>query len=109
MENIENDSCSVGCSDTHSSKNTVRKPKLKSSLVARLNRVEGQIRGIKGMIEKDVYCDDILNQISAASSALDAISKLVLENHIRSCFVEKIKAGDDEIVDELIVTIGKIL
>lgn len=88
---------------------TIREEKLKSSLITRLNRAEGQIRGIKGMIERDVYCNDVLNQIAAVQAALDSVSKLVLENHIRGCLVERIKAGDDEIVDELLVTIGKIL
>jgi CsoR family transcriptional regulator, copper-sensing transcriptional repressor len=88
---------------------TVREEKLKSGLVTRLNRVEGQIRGIKGMIEKDVYCDDVLNQIAAAQAALNSISKLVLENHIKGCLVKKIKDGDNEIIDELLVTIGKLL
>lgn len=88
---------------------TVREEKLKSNLVTRLNRVEGQVRGIKGMIEKDAYCNDVLIQISAAQAALDSVSKLVLENHIRGCLVKKIQAGEDEIIDELIVTIGKML
>ena len=88
---------------------TVRDQKLKDSLITRLNRAEGQIRGIKGMIERDVYCNDVLNQIAAVQAALDSVSKLVLENHIRSCLVEKIKAGDDKIIDELLVTIGKML
>lgn len=88
---------------------TVRDDKLKAGLTTRLNRVEGQIRGIKGMIERDVYCNDVLNQIAAVQAALDSVSKLVLENHIRGCLVEKIKGGDDKIVDELLVTIGKML
>jgi DNA-binding FrmR family transcriptional regulator len=88
---------------------TSREQKLKSDLLTRLNRVEGQVRGIKGMVEKDTYCDDVLHQISAARAALDSISKLVLENHIRGCLVEKIRRGEDEIVDELLVTIGKLL
>lgn len=88
---------------------TAREQKLKTNLLTRLNRVEGQIRGIKGMVEKDSYCDDILNQIAAAQAALNSISKLVLENHIHGCLVKKIKAGEDEIVDELLVTIGKLL
>lgn len=99
-----------GCrSDECSKKMTIRDEKLKSGLIARLNRVEGQIRGIKGMIEKDIYCDNVLNQIAAAQAALNSVSKLVLENHIKGCLVEKIKNGDDEIVDELIATIGKLL
>lgn len=88
---------------------TLREEKLKSNLVTRLNRIEGQVRGIKGMIEKDAYCNDILVQISAAQAALDSVSKLVLENHIRGCLVKKIQAGEDEIIDELLVTIGKML
>lgn len=88
---------------------TTRELKLKSSLISRLNRVEGQVRGIKGMIEKDAYCDDVLHQIAAVQAAMNSISKLVLENHIRGCLVKKIHAGEDEIVDELLVTIGKLL
>ncbi|HAN44540.1 MAG TPA: CsoR family transcriptional regulator [Ruminococcaceae bacterium] len=88
---------------------TEREQKLKSALIARLNRAEGQIRGIKGMIEKDAYCDDVLNQIFAVQSALGSISSLVLENHIKGCLVKKIKSGEDEIVDELLATIKKML
>lgn len=87
---------------------TVRGEKLRSTLLRRLNTVEGQVRGIKGMVEKDVYCDDILNQIAAVRSALTSISKLVLENHIHGCLVEKIRNGEDEVVDELLQTIGKL-
>jgi len=88
---------------------TIREEKLKNKLITRLNKIEGQIRGIKGMVEKDTYCNDILIQISAAQAALDSVSKLVLENHIRSCLVAKIQLGEDEIIDELIITIGKML
>ncbi len=95
-----------GCE--HCERMTSREQKLKSALLTRLNRVEGQIRGIKGMIEKDSYCDDVLHQISAAQSALNSVSKLVLETHIRGCLVEKIRSGDDEIIDELLGTIGKM-
>lgn len=100
--------CQV-CSTTGEENMTVRDQKLKESLITRLNRAEGQIRGIKGMIERDVYCNDVLNQISAVQAALDSVSKLVLENHIRGCLVKKIQAGDDKIIDELLVTIGKML
>ena len=96
------------CEDSGERK-TTREAKLKSNLLTRLNRVEGQVRGIKGMIEKDIYCDDVLNQVAAAQAALNSVSKLILENHIRGCLVKKIKAGEDEIVDELLVTIGKLL
>jgi DNA-binding FrmR family transcriptional regulator len=90
-------------------RSTMRADKLKSDLASRLNRVEGQIRGIKSMIEKDVYCDDILNQIAAAHAALESVGKQLLKNHIQGCVVEKIKNGDAEIVDELLATIGKML
>lgn len=101
----------TGCCEKKESggRMTTRELKLKSGLVSRLNRVEGQIRGIKGMIEKDVYCDDVLTQIAAVQSALNSIGKLVLENHIKGCLVEKIRGGEDEIVDELLVTIGRLL
>jgi len=98
--------CQSGCEVEGA---TLRDERLKENLMTRLNRIEGQVRGIKGMIEKDSYCDDVLNQISAAQAALDSVSKLVLENHIKGCLVEKIQAGDDKIVDELLVTIGKLL
>lgn len=83
--------------------------KTKANLVTRLNRIEGQIRGIKGMIEKDTYCDDVLNQISAVQSAINGVSKLLLEHHMRSCVVERIGEGDHEVIDELLVTLQKIM
>lgn len=99
----------VGCElDESCVRTTAREQKLKTSLVSRLNRIEGQVRGIRGMVERDSYCDDILNQIAAVQAALSSVSKLVLENHIRGCLVKKIRNGEDEIVDELITTIGKI-
>ncbi|MDD4774500.1 MAG: metal-sensitive transcriptional regulator [Eubacteriales bacterium] len=86
-----------------------RPDKLKTNLLTRLNRIEGQVRGIKGMIEKDTYCDDVLNQITAVKAAMDSVSKLILESHIRGCLVKKIRNGEDEIVDELLATIKKLL
>jgi DNA-binding FrmR family transcriptional regulator len=83
--------------------------KLKKSIISRLNRIEGQIRGITRMIENDVYCDDVLHQISSANSALNGVKKLLLEAHLKSCVVEQIQAGDTEVVDELMKTIGKML
>lgn len=83
--------------------------KLKADLIARLNRIEGQIRGIKGMIEKDTYCDHVLNQISAVQSALNGVGKLLLAGHMRSCVVERIREGDLDVVDELLTTVNKLL
>lgn len=78
-------------------------------LMNRLNRIEGQVRGIKKMVEEERYCVDILTQVSAIQSALNAFNKCLLSNHIKSCVVGKIKNGDEEIVDELCNTIQKMM
>ncbi|KAA1037651.1 metal-sensitive transcriptional regulator [Macrococcus equipercicus] len=78
-------------------------------MVNRLNRVEGQIRGIKGMIEKDVYCDEVITQLSAAQSALNSVAKILLEGHLKGCVVNRLNAGDDEVLDELLVTMQKLM
>lgn len=78
-------------------------------LINRLNRIEGQIRGIKKMVEEDRYCIDILNQVSAASSALNSFSEKLLGNHIKSCVVNDIKNDQMETVDELLKTIKKMI
>lgn len=83
--------------------------KMKQGLSSRLNRIEGQIRGIKGMIEKDTYCDDVLTQIAAAQSALGSVAKLLLEGHLKSCVAERIQAGENEVLEELMVTIQKLM
>ena len=77
-------------------------------LVSRINRIEGQVRGIKGMIERRVYCDDILNQISSAQSALHGVARLLLEKHMKSCVTEQLQAGDTRVVDEVLKTIFKL-
>lgn len=109
MTSDETKSNTKGQCEKCSDRTTAREQKIKTNLISRLNRIEGQIRGIKGMIEKDVYCDDVLTQISAAQAALDSTSKMVLENHIRGCIVQEIKDGNENIVDELVFTIGKLL
>lgn len=78
-------------------------------LTNRMNRIEGQIRGIKGMIERRVYCDDILNQIASAQAALNGVSKLLLEKHMKSCIREQLQAGDDQVVDEVLNTIFRMM
>ena len=109
IKNNDCGNCPSGCSTEEEYRVTIREQALKDNLIKRLNRAEGQVRGIKGMVEKDVYCNDILVQIAAVQAALDSVSKLVLENHIRGCLVKRIQAGDESIVDELLVTIGKML
>ena len=79
------------------------------NLVYRLNRAEGQIRGIKAMIEKGAYCDDVLTQVSAVQSALNSVAKLVLESHIKTCVATGIKNDDEDIVDEFIKTVGRLV
>ena len=79
------------------------------SLVRRLNRMEGQIRGIHKMVDEDRYCVDILTQVSAIQSALNAFNKELLSQHIRSCVVDDIRAGKDEVVDELVSTLQKLM
>lgn len=78
-------------------------------LVVRLNRIEGQIRGIKNMVESDAYCPDILVQVSAVTAALNAFNKELLANHIRTCVAEDIKNGKDDTVDELVNTLQRLM
>ena len=78
-------------------------------LCNRLSRIEGQIRGIRGMLEKDVYCVDILLQTAAAGAALNAFSREILSQHIRSCVVEDVRAGNEEKIDELLQTLQKLM
>ena len=77
-------------------------------LVNRLNRIEGQIRGIKRMVESDTYCTDILIQVSAVNAALNSFNKVLLANHIRTCVADDIRAGKEETIDELVVTLQKL-
>ena len=78
-------------------------------LIHRLNRIEGQIRGIRGMVERSAYCPDILAQASAANAALNAFSRELLSNHIRTCVAEDIRNGKDETIDELLATLQKMM
>lgn len=78
-------------------------------LIHRLNRIEGQIRGIRGMVEKDVYCTDILIQVAAANAALNAFNKELLSQHIKTCVARDIREGKDETIDELVATLQKLM
>ena len=79
------------------------------SLIHRLNRIEGQIRGIRGMVEKDVYCADILVQVAAANSALNAFSRELLSQHVRTCVADDLRAGNNEKLDELLKLLPKLM
>lgn len=78
-------------------------------LIHRLNRIEGQIRGIRGMVERDAYCTDILVQVSAVNAALNSFNKVLLANHIKTCVIRDIKEGKEETVDELVTVLQKLM
>ena len=78
-------------------------------LIHRLNRIEGQIRGIRGMVEKNAYCTDILVQSAAVTAAINAFNRELLANHIRTCVADDIRDGKDEVIDELVATLQKLM
>ena len=79
------------------------------SLINRLNRIEGQVRGIRGMVERGAYCTDILVQSAAVTAAVNAFNRELLANHIRTCVVQDIRDGKDEVIDELVTTLQKLM
>lgn len=81
----------------------------KKTLLLRLKRAEGQIRGIEKMVEDNAYCPDILIQVSAVTSALNSFNKELLACHIRSCVAEDIRAGKEETIDELVHVLQKLM
>ncbi|MCL2592589.1 MAG: metal-sensing transcriptional repressor [Defluviitaleaceae bacterium] len=88
---------------------TNRSEKLKKDLNRRLNITAGQIKGIQNMLENDAYCTDILIQLMACRSALSSISKIIIENHLKSCLIEQAKTGDDEAIDDFMKNFSKFL
>ena len=98
------DECKECCHKTKE-----RSEKEYKDMMNRLSRIEGQIRGIKGMVEKNAYCPEILIQVAAANAALNSFNNLLLANHIRTCVAEDIRNGRDETIDELVVTIQKLM
>lgn len=78
-------------------------------LVTRLNRIEGQVRGIRGMVERGEYCPKILTQVSAVQAALNSFNKVLLSSHIRSCVAEDIRSGKDDTIEELVCTLQKLM
>lgn len=92
-----------------SHKTKVRDEAEYKKLVNRLNRIEGQIRGIKGMVEKSAYCTDIITQVSAVNAALNAFNKELLATHIRTCVADDIRNGKDETLDDLLSTLQKLM
>ena len=97
-------------SDRHKTVQEHKSPeKVNKDLTVRLNRVEGQVKGIKSMIERGEYCDDILTQISSVKSAMNAVAKILVENHMRTCVTEKLQQGDEDIIEEFVKTVGRII
>lgn len=86
-----------------------RSDKEKKDLINRLSRIEGQIRGIKRMIDEDAYCIDVLRQSTAATAALNSFNKVVLSRHIKTCVTENVRNGNEEVIDELVDTIQKLM
>ena len=96
-----------GCGGCHKTKE--RPDKEYRDLIHRLNRIEGQIRGIRGMVERDAYCPEILVQVAAANAALNSFNKVLLANHIRTCVARDIREGKEETIDELVATLQKLM
>ncbi|MBF1027077.1 MAG: metal-sensing transcriptional repressor [Lachnospiraceae bacterium] len=97
-----------GCA-CHAGRKKHRSTAEERDLITRLNRIEGQIRGIKKMLEADAYCPDVLTQVAAARCAMNSFSKVLLASHIRSCVVEDLEAGREETIEELVDTVQKLL
>ena len=99
------DVCCCQCS--HKTKE--RSQKEYRDLMNRLKRIEGQVRGIQGMLEKDAYCTDILVQVAAVNAALNSFNRVLLTNHLHTCVAENVRAGNDEVLDELASVLQKLM
>lgn len=90
-------------------KKTHRSEEQRKKLIHRLNRIEGQIRGIRGMVERDSYCTDILTQSAAVQAALNAFNRELIAAHLHSCVARDLREGKDEVIDELVLTLQKLM
>ena len=90
-------------------KKTVRSAGQKKKLLNRLKRIEGQVCGIQRMLEQDAYCNDILIQSAAVNAAMNAFNRELLASHIHSCVARDIRDGKDEVIDELVATLQKLM
>ena len=104
-ENAMTEKKNCCCSEKH----TDRSQEERKKLINRLKRIEGQIRGIIGMLENDAYCNDILIQSAAVNAAVNSFNKELLANHIRTCVARDIRQGKDETIDELVATLQKLM
>lgn len=97
----------ANCECAHKTKE--RSEKEYKDLMNRLKRIEGQVRGIQGMLEKDAYCTDVLVQVAAVNAALNSFNRALLANHLRTCVADNIRAGNDEVIDELVMLLQKLM
>ncbi|MGN0626673.1 MAG: metal-sensing transcriptional repressor [Oscillospiraceae bacterium] len=100
MDNIKHSCCE---------KKTLRSGEEQKKLVNRLNRIEGQIRGIRNMVENDAYCNDILVQCAAVNAAVNAFNRELIASHMRGCVARDLREGKDEVIDELVETLQKLM
>lgn len=106
QEEIDEAECTCPyCSGKHKEREEAEK----KDLMNRLKRIEGQVRGVEGMLESGAYCTDILMQVSAISSALKSFNKVLLGNHVKTCVAENIRSGNDEVIDELVTILQKLM
>jgi len=104
MNEQESQECPY-CSGKHKERTDVEY----KDLMNRLKRIEGQVRGVEGMLENGAYCTDILMQVSAITSALNSFNKVLLGNHVKTCVAENIRSGNDDVIDELVTTLQKLM
>lgn len=97
----------MNCCDQCKTKS--RSPQEQKKLDNRLSRIEGQVRGLREMLAKDAYCPDILNQVSAVTAALNSFSRELLSSHLRTCVADGVRRGDDEVIEELVETLQKMM
>ncbi len=97
------------CASAEGRKTKERTDKEYRDLMNRLKRIEGQVRGIQSMLENNAYCTDILVQVSAVTAALNSFNKVLLANHVRTCVADNIRQGNDEVIDELVVLLQKLM
>lgn len=97
------------CQHCGALKHTPRSPELKASVTRRINRAVGQLNGVRAMVEEDRYCGDVLTQLAAVESAIKAISREVMRDHLETCVVERIQAGDTEVTDEVMDLFRKFM
>lgn len=107
MEKNSERCCDCTCGD--GSKKTARSCEQKRSLLNRLRRIEGQVRGIQALIEQDAYCNDVLIQSAAVNAAVNAFNRELLSSHIRTCVARDIRNGDEKVIDELMQTLQKLM